>query len=84
MVIVADDRAVVEADLAGGRLSCPCCRVGVLGGWVRFWHLGKLLPLPADLQRELDAARQRIDELQQRLEAAEREDAFLAMKAARP
>jgi hypothetical protein len=33
MLIVSDDRAVVEADLAAGRLLCPCCRVGVLGGW---------------------------------------------------
>lgn len=33
MLIVADDRAVVEADLALGRLLCPRCRVGVLGGW---------------------------------------------------
>lgn len=33
VLIVADDRAVVEADLAGGRLQCPRCRVGVLGGW---------------------------------------------------
>ncbi|MGH2903994.1 MAG: helix-turn-helix domain-containing protein [Solirubrobacteraceae bacterium] len=33
MLIVADDRAVVEEDLASGRLVCPRCRVGVLGGW---------------------------------------------------
>ena len=33
VLIVADDRAVVEADLAAGRLLCPRCRVGVLGGW---------------------------------------------------
>jgi len=33
MLIVSDDRAVVEADLAAGRLRCPRCRVGVLGGW---------------------------------------------------
>lgn len=33
MLIVADDRAVVEADLALGRLLCPRCGVGVLGGW---------------------------------------------------
>ena len=33
VLIVADDRAVVEADLAAGRLSCPRCGVGVLGGW---------------------------------------------------
>ena len=33
VVIVSDDRAVVEADLAAGRLVCPRCGAGVLGGW---------------------------------------------------
>lgn len=33
MLIVSDDRAVVEADLVAGRLMCPRCRSGVLGGW---------------------------------------------------
>ena len=33
VLIVSDDRAVVEADLAAGRLWCPRCRSGVLGGW---------------------------------------------------
>ena len=33
VLIVSDDRAVVEADLAAGRLVCPRCRAGVLGGW---------------------------------------------------
>jgi transposase-like protein len=33
VLIVADDRVLVEADLAAGRLSCPRCRVGILGGW---------------------------------------------------
>jgi hypothetical protein len=33
VLIVSDDRAVVEADLAAGRLLCPCCGGGVLGGW---------------------------------------------------
>jgi hypothetical protein len=33
VLIVSDDRAVVEADLAAGRLVCPRCRVGVLGDW---------------------------------------------------
>lgn len=33
VLIVADARAVVEADLAAGRLLCPRCRAGVLGGW---------------------------------------------------
>jgi len=63
----------------------------ILDGWVRFWHQGELLPLPADFQRDLDAARkqvaearqqvatekQRADRLQERLEAAERELAVL-------
>jgi hypothetical protein len=33
VLIVSDDRAVVESDLAAGRLVCPRCRSGVLGGW---------------------------------------------------
>ena len=33
VLIVSDDRAVVETDLAAGRLLCPRCRAGVLGGW---------------------------------------------------
>jgi hypothetical protein len=33
MLIVADDRAVVEADPAAGRSFYPCCGVGVSGGW---------------------------------------------------
>jgi hypothetical protein len=33
VLIVSDDRAVVEADLAAGRLLCPRCGGGVLGGW---------------------------------------------------
>jgi Uma2 family endonuclease len=57
---------------------------GLLDGWVRFWYRGELLPLPADLQRDLDAARRQVEEekrradgLQQRLQAAERELADL-------
>ena len=33
VLIVADDRAVVEADLALGRWLCPRGGAGVLGGW---------------------------------------------------
>src|SRR4029079_6160047 len=35
--------------------------VALLGGWVRFWHEGKLLPLPADLQKSLDEAERRAE-----------------------
>jgi hypothetical protein len=33
VLIVSDDRSAVEADLAAGRLVCPRCLAGVLGGW---------------------------------------------------
>jgi Uma2 family endonuclease len=69
-----------------GRYAIPelDLELGLSDGWVRFWHRGELLPLPADLQRDLDAARRqaeeekrRADELQRRLGAAERELAEL-------
>jgi Uma2 family endonuclease len=34
--------------------------VALLDGWVRFWYQGKLLPLPAELQGELDEARRQL------------------------
>ena len=46
--------------------------VGLLGGWVRFWHQGELLPLPADLQRDLDDARRRTDEEKRRADLEQR------------
>ena len=58
--------------------------MGILDGWVRYWFRGERLPLPADLQRDLDQLRRqlddekrRADELQRKLEAAERELAEL-------
>jgi hypothetical protein len=33
VLIVSDDRAAIEADLAAGGLLCPRCGAGVLGGW---------------------------------------------------
>jgi hypothetical protein len=33
LLIVADDRAGLEADIVAGRLTCPRCGRGVLGGW---------------------------------------------------
>ena len=34
--------------------------LALLDGWVRFWYQGKLLPLPADLRRQLNKARQQL------------------------
>jgi Uma2 family endonuclease len=65
--------------------------VGLLDGWVRYWFRGELLPLPAELQGDLDTSRRRADEekrradeekrradeLQHKLETAEQELAKL-------
>jgi Uma2 family endonuclease len=40
--------------------------VGLLNGWVRFWYQGELLPLPADLQHDLDEARRELRKERQR------------------
>lgn len=71
-----------------GRYAIPelDLEVALEGGWVRYWHQGVLLPLPGELQRELedakrradaessraDAESRRADELQRRLTEAER------------
>lgn len=54
--------------------------MAILDGWVRFWFRGELLPLPADLLRELDKTREqlakserKVEQERQRAEAAERE-----------
>jgi hypothetical protein len=36
--------------------------LGLLEGWVRFWFRGELLPLPAELQEELDQTRRLLEE----------------------
>jgi Uma2 family endonuclease len=51
--------------------------VGLLDGWVRFWHQGELLPLPADLLRSLNETRRALEESQRQLAEAERELARL-------
>jgi Uma2 family endonuclease len=46
----------------GRRLALPelDLELALLDGWVRFWYQGKLLPLPADLQRQLNKTRQQL------------------------
>jgi hypothetical protein len=59
---------------AAGRLAIPELEmeVAILGGWVRFWFRGRLLPLPAELQREVNEMRAQLDAVQQALEGAKR------------
>jgi Uma2 family endonuclease len=58
------------AVVPNGHGRCPVpeleMEVGLLDGWVRFWHQGKLTPLPADLQREVDQLRGELLQQQQR------------------
>src|SRR5579859_4344927 len=58
-----------------GRLAIPelDLEVGLLNGWVRFWYEGKLLPLPAEMQRDLDKTKEELEETRKRAEKAERE-----------
>src|SRR5262249_14988925 len=42
--------------------------VGLLDEWVRYWFRGDLLPLPGDMQRDLDATRQQLTMERQRAE----------------
>jgi Uma2 family endonuclease len=46
--------------------------VGLLDGWVRYWYQGELLPLPEELQRELDEARRRADDEKRRADDEKR------------
>ena len=34
--------------------------VGLVDGWARYWFRGEMLPLPSDLQRDLDESRRRL------------------------
>jgi Uma2 family endonuclease len=47
---------------ANDRLAIPELEleVALLNGWVRFWYQGELLPLPAEMQQELDETRQHL------------------------
>jgi Uma2 family endonuclease len=78
---------------ARGRLAIPelDLEMVILDEWVRFWYQGELLPLPADMQREVEAAKRQAeeatrqaDDLRRRLEAAERELAELRAGTGRP
>jgi len=58
-----------------GRLPMPelDLEVALLDGWVRFWYQGKLVPLPAEMQRDLYEAQHRAEKAEKRAEKAERE-----------
>ena len=67
------ERYASVAPNAAGRLPIPELEleVALLDGWARFWFRGKLLPLPGDLQRELNDERQARAEAEQARAEAE-------------
>jgi Uma2 family endonuclease len=60
---------------AHGRLAIPQIDVEVAlhDGWVRYWFRGALLPLPAELQQQVDDANRQMDILRRENEAKDRE-----------
>src|SRR5262249_53080716 len=56
------ERAVPNSD---GRLAIPELEIEVAlhDSWARFWYQGQLLPLPGDLQEQVDKLAAQIDEL---------------------
>jgi Uma2 family endonuclease len=46
--------------------------IGLLDGWARFWYQGELLPLPADLQQQLDELKARLEEAERQAERERR------------
>jgi Putative restriction endonuclease len=45
--------------------------VALLDGWVRFWYKGELLPLPADLQRDLIETRRQLQQAREQAHKAQ-------------
>jgi hypothetical protein len=56
------------------RLEIPKLELeaAILDGWVRYWYRGRLLPLPGELQRQLDEKTRLLEDTSRRLEASER------------
>lgn len=75
---LAGERYCTATPNAAGRLAIPELEleVALLGGWVRYWFRGKLLPLPGELLRQLNAS-------ESRLSAAEAEIARLREELAK-
>lgn len=66
--------ATVAADATGRHpLSELELAVALHDGWVRFWYQGQLLPLPADLQRQVQQLQTRLEQTERQLEQERKE-----------
>lgn len=66
-----------------GRVAIPELELeaGLLGGWVRFWFRGDLLPLPGDLLKQLKAARDQLTKAREQLQAASKSQQLAEQRA---
>ncbi len=66
-------RYVTVTPNEAGRYPVPDVEVevAILDGWVRFWFRGELLPLPAELQKELNETRRQLRQARQEARKAE-------------
>ena len=55
-----------------GRYPIPELKLeaGLLDNWVRYWYKGKLIPLPGELQHELNETRRQLDDKSRQLDTA--------------
>jgi Uma2 family endonuclease len=74
-----DGKYVSKKPNRRGRLAIPelDMEIAILDGWARYWFEGELLPLPADMQRDLEQTRRQLAEERQARAAAEQEIARL-------
>ncbi len=75
-----DNRYVSVQPSEAGRYAIPelTLEVGLLDGWVRYWYQGQLLPLPADLLKQMNEL---IAQLQAKDEQLQAKDAQLHQQA---
>jgi hypothetical protein len=69
---------------SAGRYAIPELEieVGLLDGWMRYWYKGELVPLPAELQRQLKEARHQAEQAKQQAAEAKQQAAEAKQQAA--
>ena len=74
-----DGKYVEIAENDAGRLTIPDLEleVGLIDGWVRYWHRGALLSLPGELLNQLRAKDDQLDAARERISDQEAENARL-------
>lgn len=80
---LAAERYISVLPDGAGRLAIPELEleVALLGGWVRFWFRGRLIPLPVELEEQLEAEQQARREAETRAATAETHAATAEQRA---